>query len=111
MTYASKLSKEEARLDWSRPAEELARRVRAYNPAPVAWSELDGERIRLWNARARPATAPAAAGTVLAADEAGLHIACAEGVLLVSELQRPGGKALPAAALAQTWPLLGKRFS
>jgi len=111
MTYARKLSKEDARLDWSRPAEELARRVRAYNPAPVAWSELDGEPIRLWNARAEPKTSAIEAGTVLGLDAQGLRVACGGGELLVTELQRPGGKALPAAALAQGWPVAGKRFS
>ena len=109
MTYAKKLSKEEARIDWSRPAEELARRVRAFNPAPVAWSELDGERVRFWNAQAAPGSGEP--GTVLGLDAAGLRIACGDGVLAVSEAQRPGGKALPAAALAQGWNIVGKRFS
>ncbi len=111
MTYAKKLSKEEARLDWSRPATELARRVRAFNPTPVAWSELDGERIRFWNARAEPGAVAAVPGTVLAADATGLYIACGEGRLLVTELQRPGGKALPAAAVAQNWSVVDKRFT
>ena len=111
MTYAKKLSKEEARIDWSRPATELARRVRAFNPAPVAWSELDGERIRFWNARAEPGPVAAMPGTVLATDATGLYIACGEGRLLVTELQRPGGKALPAAAMAQNWSVAGKCFA
>jgi len=111
MTYARKLSKEEARLDWSRPAAELARRVRAFNPAPVAWGELDGERIRLWDAQAEPATRRAEPGTVLGLDSAGLCIACGENQLRVTELQRPGGKQLPAAALAQGWPIQNRRFS
>lgn len=111
MTYAKKLSKEEARLDWSRPAAELARQVRAFNPAPVAWGELDGERIRLWDAQAEPATAVAAPGTALGLDGAGLHIACGEGQLRVTELQRPGGKQLPAGALAQNWAIQNCRFT
>ena len=111
MTYAKKLSKEEARIDWSHPAGELARRVRAFNPAPVAWSELDSERIRFWNARAEPGAVAAVPGTVLAADATGLYVACGEGRLLVTELQRPGGKALPAATVAQNWSVVGKRFT
>lgn len=111
VTYARKLSKEEARVDWSQPAEVLARRVRAFNPAPVAWSELDGERIRLWNALAEPASRAAEPGTVLRLDNEVLRIACGEGVLRVTELQRPGGKQLPAGALAQGWPVQGRRFS
>ncbi len=111
MTYAKKLSKEESRIDWSRPAEELARRVRAFNPAPVAWSELDGERIRFWNARAQGGSTAATPGTVVAADAAGLRIACGAGELLVTELQRPGGKALDAAQAVRGWMISGKRFA
>src|SRR5579859_3344972 len=111
MTYARKLSKEEARIDWTRPATELARRVRAFNPAPVAWSELDGERIRLWDALAEPASRTAEPGTVLSLDGTGLRIACGEGQLLVTELQRPGGRVLDAAAAARGWDIAGWRFS
>ncbi len=110
MTYARKLSKEEARVDWSQPAATLARRVRAFNPAPVAWSELDGERIRFWNARALDRASGAAPGTIVAADAEGLRIACGEGELLVTELQRPGGKALDAAQAVRGWAVSGKVF-
>jgi methionyl-tRNA formyltransferase len=111
MTYARKLSKDEARIDWSRPAVELARRVRAFNPAPVAWSELDGERVRLWNARGEAGSGSAVPGTVLAADGEGLQIACGEGRLIVTELQRPGGRQLDAATALRGWELAGKRFA
>jgi methionyl-tRNA formyltransferase len=111
MTYAKKLSKEEARIDWSRPAAELARRVRAFNPAPVAWSELEGERIRFWNARAEDAAGAAEPGTVLELGSSGLRIACGEGSLLVTELQRPGGKVLGAADVARGWNIGGWRFA
>jgi methionyl-tRNA formyltransferase len=109
-TYARKLSKDEARVDWSQPAPLLARKIRAFNPAPVAWTELDGERIRIWNARALDQTVSAAPGTVLAADARGLGVACGESLLLVTELQRPGGRALPAAQLARGWDVAGRRF-
>ena len=111
MTYAKKLSKEEARVDWTQPAATLARRVRAFNPAPVAWSELDGERIRFWNARVVDAVHSAAPGTVVAADGDGLRVACSEGELLVTELQRPGGKALDAAQALRGWAISGKIFT
>ena len=111
MTYAKKLSKEEARVDWTQPAGTLARRVRAFNPAPVAWSELDGERIRLWNARALDRASGASPGTIVAADADGLRIACGEGQLLVTELQRPGGKALDAAQAVRGWAISGKTFT
>ncbi|MBV8063559.1 MAG: methionyl-tRNA formyltransferase, partial [Nevskia sp.] len=109
MTYAKKLSKDEARIDWSRSAEELARRVRAFNPAPVAWSELNGERIRFWNAVAEPGGGEP--GTVLELGRDGLRIACGEGVLRVSELQRPGGRVLAAAEAARGWNIAGWRFN
>ncbi|MBL6750399.1 MAG: methionyl-tRNA formyltransferase [Nevskia sp.] len=109
-TYAKKLSKEEARLDFSRPAEQLARQVRAFNPAPVAWAELDGARVRFWDARALPGGA-GAPGTVIAAGDAGLQLATGDGVLVVTALQRPGGKVLRAAEATRAWAVGGKAFT
>lgn len=115
VTYAKKLSKDEARIDWTQPAEVVARRIRAFNPAPVAWSELPSsagvDRVRFWNARALPLPASAAPGTVLDADSQGLQIATGDGRLVVTELQRPGGKALPASLVCRDWKLAGQRFS
>jgi methionyl-tRNA formyltransferase len=110
-TYAKKLSKEEARIDWSQPAEVIARRVRAFNPAPVAWSELDGERIRCWDARSLNLPTQAPPGTVIDAGANGLLIATAEGVLAVTQLQRPGGRVLEAAVAVCGWSPVGKRFA
>jgi methionyl-tRNA formyltransferase len=110
VTYAGKISKGEARLDWSRPAEELARAVRAYNPAPVAWTELDGERVRIY----RAAPAPAAAGepgTIIAADAGGIRVATGSGTLVIGELQWPGGKPLSAQQASAGRALNGRRFS
>jgi methionyl-tRNA formyltransferase len=111
VTYAKKVSKDEARLDWSRSAAELARAVRAFNPAPVAWSELDGERVRLHRARAEPGGAGAAPGTVVGADAGGVRVATAEGVLAVTELQWPGGNPLTARQAAAGRSLAGRRFA
>lgn len=111
VTYAKKLSKDEARIDWSQPAEVIARRIRAFNPAPVAWSELGADRVRFWNARTLPLPANADPGTVVDADSHGLHIATVDGRLVVTELQRPGGKALPASLVCRDWKLAGQRFS
>lgn len=118
VTYAKKLSKEEARIDWTQAAEVIARRIRAFNPAPVAWCELSStgdapaERIRFWNARALPASVQAAEpGSLLAVDSEGLQVATVDGVLLVTELQKPGGKALPASLVCRDWKLAGQRFS
>jgi methionyl-tRNA formyltransferase len=97
VTYAHKLDKAEARLDWNQPADVLARKVRAFNPWPVAEAQLAGERVRIHAAVALERTAPAAPGTVLAASKQGIDVACGEGALRLRVLQREGGKAITAA--------------
>ncbi|MEG3192501.1 methionyl-tRNA formyltransferase [Lysobacter sp. D1-1-M9] len=97
VTYAHKLDKAEARLDWNRPAAELANTVRAFNPWPMAEALLAGERVRLHDAVALPLTQPATPGTVLAAGRDGIDIACGEGALRIRVLQRDGGRAITAA--------------
>ncbi|WP_407352980.1 methionyl-tRNA formyltransferase [Luteimonas sp. R10] len=97
VTYARKLDKAEARLDWSKPAQALADRVRAFNPWPMAEGEVAGERLRIHAAIALPARHQAAPGTVLAAGRDGIDIACGDGVLRIRTLQRAGGKAITAA--------------
>jgi methionyl-tRNA formyltransferase len=96
-TYARKLDKAEARLDWSRPAPELARKVRAFNPWPMAEALLAGERLRVHGAIAIEAAHAATPGSVLAAGREGIDVACAEGALRIRVLQREGGKAITAA--------------
>lgn len=94
-TYAAKITKAEARIDWSRPAAELARAIRAFNPAPGAYTTWHGQPLKLW--RAEPVAAPVAApGTVLQADAAGIVVATGDGALCLLELQRAGGKRLTA---------------
>lgn len=93
-TYAHKLDKAEARLDFSQPAQALERQVRAFDPWPVAEADIAGERLRVWAAEAlndAPAAA-AAAGTIVHASREGLDIACDDGVLRITAVQRPGGK-------------------
>jgi methionyl-tRNA formyltransferase len=105
-TYAAKLRKEEARLDWSADAQQLARRVCAFNPWPVAHTTLDGRMLRLWRATAE--AAPAATqppGTVLTAGHDGIRVQCGHGVLCVTLLQAEGGKALDARAFLNGRPL------
>ncbi|MGY0504787.1 methionyl-tRNA formyltransferase [Luteimonas sp. e5] len=98
VTYAHKLDKAEARLDWTRPAVELARKVRAFHPWPVAEAEIEGERIRLHAVQALPAQgAQAAPGSLLAQSADGIDIATGEGVLRIQRLQREGGKPITAA--------------
>jgi len=110
VTYAGKIRRDDARLDWSRPADELHRRVRAYNPVPGAWFDHGVERIKCW--RARPgATGGGAPGQVLSADNDGIRVACADGSLVLTELQRPGRKVVTAAEFAAQMDLSGRRFS
>ncbi|WP_461537371.1 methionyl-tRNA formyltransferase [Spongorhabdus nitratireducens] len=98
-TYAHKLTKEEGMLDWSRPALELKRQVQALNPWPVAWTEIDGERVRVWTVDLGSSTATAEPGTILSADKSGIEVATAEGSLLLTQLQPSGKRAMNAADL------------
>jgi methionyl-tRNA formyltransferase len=106
VTYAHKFDKAEARLDWSRPASELARKVRAFNPWPMAETTLAGERVRVHAAVAIPRDVAAAPGTVLLASRDGIDVACAEGALRIGVLQRDGGKAVTAADFLNAHPQL-----
>ncbi|WP_018509285.1 methionyl-tRNA formyltransferase [Thiobacillus thioparus] len=102
-TYAAKLSKDDAQLDWRQPADVLARAVRAYNPAPGAWTLLDGAPLKVWAA----ATAPGAGdpGTVLRTDAEGLVVACGGGALALREIQPAGGKRMSADAFLAGRPV------
>ncbi|MCW8125352.1 methionyl-tRNA formyltransferase [Microbulbifer halophilus] len=100
-TYAGKISKGEAQLDWSRPAEELERRIRAFNPFPVCWTSYEDkkgkQRLRVYSAQLE--SGDGAPGTVLAAGDEGILVACGRGALRLQLLQLPGKKALPAAEI------------
>jgi methionyl-tRNA formyltransferase len=97
VTYAHKIEKHEALVDWTQPAELIARRVRAFNPFPGAATRLEGETVKIWAASALPEVAGAPCGTVLCADAQGIVVATAAGALCIQQLQRPGGKRLGAA--------------
>jgi methionyl-tRNA formyltransferase len=103
VTYAHKIDKAEATIDWRQPADQIARRVRAFDPAPGASFECGGEVVKLWQAAVVPGQA-AEPGRVLAADGQQLVVACGEGALRLEALQRPGGKRLPVAAFLQARP-------
>ena len=97
VTYAHKLDKAEARLDWAQDAQALERTVRAFNPWPIAEAQLAGERVRIHGAVALADNQGRAPGTLLAAGRDGIDIACGQGALRVRVLQREGGKAITAA--------------
>jgi methionyl-tRNA formyltransferase len=107
-TYAHKLDKAEAKLDWTQPAEVLARKVRAFQPWPVAEAQLDGERVRIHAAEALPLAHAAAPGTVLLARREGIDVACGEGALRLQRVQREGGKPLAVADYLNARPLAGR---
>jgi methionyl-tRNA formyltransferase len=107
-TYAHKLDKAEAKLDWTQPAEVLARKVRAFQPWPVAEAQLDGERVRIHAAEALPLAHAAAPGTVLLARREGIDVACGEGALRLQRVQRDGGKPLAVADYLNARPLAGR---
>ncbi len=97
VTYAHKLDKAEAKLDWAQDAAALARKVRAFNPWPVAEALLAGERVRIHGALALADNHGQPPGTVLAAAREGIDIACGQGALRLRVVQREGGKAITAA--------------
>lgn len=98
-TYAEKLKKEEAEIDWSKAATEIERKVRAFNPFPVAQTHFDGAPLRIWQACVvDSASTGQRSGQIVRADASGIAVACGEGVLLITELQKAGGKRLGAAA-------------
>lgn len=109
VTYAAKISKEEAKLDLQRPADELARKVRAFNPFPgAAMQTAGGVTIKVWNAQATDGKGRP--GQVLSADAQGIVVACGEGALRLTELQKPGGKRLAAAEFLKGFSFDGVSF-
>jgi methionyl-tRNA formyltransferase len=104
VTYAHKLEKAEARLDWNAPAEVIARKVRAFDPWPVAEAQLGGELLRIWKAAVVDEYVTLAPGSIVAAGRDGIDVACAGGVLRLLEVQRAGGRRIRAADLANSRP-------
>lgn len=91
VTYAEKLTKEEARLDWSLPAAQLERCIRAFNPWPMSWLEIDGQPVKVWQASVIAGPVNAAPGTIIEANKQGIQVATVEGILNLESLQ-PAGK-------------------
>jgi methionyl-tRNA formyltransferase len=109
VTYAAKLDKRESRVDWRESALAVSRRVRAFDPSPGARARLRGVELKIWRCAAVPGRG--IPGEVLNAHPSGLVVACGEGALLITELQRSGGKRLAAAEFLRGFPLsAGERF-
>lgn len=109
MTYAAKIEKREARIDWNVPAQQIARQVRAFNPAPGAVTGFGGSDVKVW--RATPCAGTGVPGEVLSVEPDDLRVACAEGALQLQELQKAGGRRQPASEFARGAGLrVGDRF-
>jgi len=110
-TYAHKLSKQEARIDWNKPAAQLQREVRAFNPWPVSHSELGGKLVKIWSADVAADSTDVAAGEIMAHDRAGIQVSCGDGVLVIRELQFAGKKRSTAEQVLNARNLVGERFT
>ena len=109
VTYAHKIEKAEAAIDWRRPAVELARHVRAFNPFPGAQARFAGQVVKIW--QAMPVAGSGEPGSILAIDRRQIVVACAEGALALGELQKAGGKRLPVQQFLAGHSLqVGDRF-
>jgi methionyl-tRNA formyltransferase len=109
-TYAAKLLKSEGRIDWQQDARQLGLAVRAFNPFPVCHATLADTAIKVW--QATPVAQQGEPGAVLVADKHGITVACGKDALRLEVLQRPGGKAQPAAQFLQAVPIkVGDKFT
>ena len=104
VTYAHKIAKAEAAIDWTLPADVIERRVRAFDPFPGATFQAHGETVKLWRAQVERLDIAAAPGTVIAVDGQQLVVACGDGALALLDVQRPGGKRVAVAQWLQGQP-------
>ncbi len=105
VTYAHKIEKSEAAIDWSHSAVDIERRIRAFDPFPGASTSWRGELLKVWRAESVEAASPGRPGEVVDSANGQLVVACGHGALRLLELQRPGGKRLPSALCLQSnWP-------
>jgi methionyl-tRNA formyltransferase len=109
-TYANKLSKQEARIDWNQDAEIIQRQVRAYVPWPVSYTQLQGNNLRIWGASVDDAHQRTGPGEVIDHNQDGLFVSCKDSVLKITELQFAGKKRCQAAKVSNSRNLKGQRF-
>ena len=113
VTYAAKLNKAEARIDWTTRAAEIERQVRAFNPWPIAEALYEGEQLRVLKARAETDDSTLGGqppGTILSTSERGVLVQCGTGRLAIAEVQRPGKRPVSARDFANQAPLVGRRL-
>lgn len=111
VTYAAKILKEEAAVDFSQAAQTIARKIKAFNPFPGASASFGGTSLKLWNAEVLPENNAKIPGEILAADaQSGVVVACGQGTLRLSELQKPGGKRMAAGEFLKGFKMEGGRF-
>lgn len=114
VTYAEKLSKEEAQIDWSLSAAQLERCIRAFNPWPMSWMTIDEQPVKIWKASVIEGHSTAAPGTIIDANKQGIQVATAEGILNLESLQPAGKKAMSAQDLLNSrreWFIPGNRLA
>jgi methionyl-tRNA formyltransferase len=100
-TYAKKIDKIEALINWSESAAIIDRRIRAFNPFPAAYTEIGGQRVKIWGAQVAPEQ-QASPGQILAADNNGLLVACGQGCLLLTEIQLAGKSRMPVSEILRS---------
>ena len=111
VTYAQKLSKADAEIDWALGAKQIHNKIRALNPVPGAWSSLNGHVIKVWASSVVEMSSTAVEGSIVVADKQGIAVQTGEGVVLITELQASGSKRMAAAAfVAGHADLLGQKF-
>lgn len=110
VTYAPRLVKQQAQVDWQKPLAQLLREVRAFSPWPVSYSAIDGDNLRLWRAQAGARTAGGEAGVVLGHDNKAVYVQCGDGVMQITELQFAGRKRCSAAEALNARDLSGCRL-
>ena len=106
VTYASKLTKAGARLDFRLPGAALVNRVRAFNPWPVAWVDFGGQPLRIWDAEEVPDTGEPEPGRIVTVSDDGLTVACGDGAVLLSRVQLPGKRPMTVAEVRRGHPEL-----
>lgn len=108
-TYANKINKEDALINWNTDAGEIERSIRAYNPWPIAFTHLAEQALRIWSAKkasiASPYRKTPAPGTVVQCDKGGIYVACKDGYLSLLELQLPSKKVLPVTDFVNAHPI------